>query len=140
MCVVARAQQAACDLLQHIGMLLLFHEKIFYKLLQNNIFSLNSGAHPATPAHTPNTSTLNRSSGGLSTTSRYYYFYEKKITLKIIIIIYFLYFLQLFSFAFHNVSPDQLFAGLSRIQVQQGGSIGKIHFRFDRNSADALKK
>ena len=45
-----------------------------------------------------------------------------------------------FSFAFHNVSPDQLFAGLSRIQVQQGGSIGKIHFRFDRNSADALKK
>ena len=47
---------------------------------------------------------------------------------------------SLFSFAFHNVSPDQLFAGLSRIQVQQGGSIGKIHFRFDRNSADALKK
>ena len=30
---------------------------------------------------------------------------------------------SLFSFAFHNVSPDQLFAGLSRIQVQWGGSI-----------------
>lgn len=57
--------------------------------------SNHSGAHPATPAHTPNTCTLSRSSGGLSTTS---------------------------SFAFHNVSPDQLFAGLSRVRAEQGGS------------------
>ena len=59
----------------------------------------SAGPQPATPAHTPNTgnaTALSRSSGGgLSTTS---------------------------SFTFHNVSPDQLAAGLSRIRTEQGGS------------------
>lgn len=60
-----------------------------------------SAPHPATPAHTPNTSTLNRPGGGaLSATS---------------------------SFAFHhNVSPDQLVAGLSRIRAEQGSRASSI--------------
>jgi hypothetical protein len=59
--------------------------------------SLRSPRCPATPAHTPNTATLSRGGGGpLSATS---------------------------SFPFHNVNPDQLAAGLTRVRAeQQGGS------------------
>jgi len=58
--------------------------------------SLRSPRCPATPAHTPNTATLSRGGGGpLSATS---------------------------SFPFHNVNPDQLAAGLTRVRAEQGGS------------------
>ena len=38
MCVVARAQQAACDLLQHIGNLLLFHGFFFFQIFKDYLF------------------------------------------------------------------------------------------------------
>jgi hypothetical protein len=58
-----------------------------------------SGPHPATPAHTPNTSTLSRTNG-LSANS--------------------------FNFGFHNVNPDQLAAGLSRVRAEQGSRSSSI--------------
>ena len=59
--------------------------------------SLRSPRCPATPAHTPNTATLSRGGGGpLSATSSFP--------------------------AFHNVNPDQLAAGLTRVRAEQGGS------------------
>ena len=55
-----------------------------------------SGVPPATPSHTPNTATLNR--GGLSAGG----------------------------FSFHNVSPDQLASGLSRLRAEQGSRASSI--------------
>ena len=58
-----------------------------------------SGPHPATPLHTPNTSTLNRGGAQLSAASSF----------------------NAAANFFHNVSPDQLAAGLSRVRAEQGG-------------------
>ena len=57
-----------------------------------------SGVPPATPSHTPNTATLNR--GGLSAGAG--------------------------GFSFHNVSPDQLASGLSRLRAEQGSRSSSI--------------
>lgn len=57
-----------------------------------------NGTHPATPLHTPNTSSLNRGAQ-LSAASSF----------------------NAAANFFHNVSPDQLAAGLSRVRAEQGG-------------------
>lgn len=53
-------------------------------------------AHPATPAHTPNTATLTRNHPGGAGAAVFS------------------------TFGFHNISPDQLAAGLHRVRAEQG--------------------